>query len=141
MRFDGRMSTASKSTPDVTARRVRRGGKKAAGVQPRTPVIGLEAEFSVYVKEEKCLPERIFRSPQKIVREKMIPRTGRSFHLPSGGALYFDTGVIEVATPIIEIEVLGLNETNSSPGPRYRMTLLIASPPPQAAILSKNCGR
>ena len=104
MRFDGRMSTASKSTPDVTARRVRRGGKTAAGVQPRTPVIGLEAEFSVYVKEEKCLPERIFRSPQKIVREKMIPRTGRSFHLPSGGALYFDTGVIEVATPIIEIE-------------------------------------
>jgi hypothetical protein len=104
MRFDGRMTTASKSTPDFTARRARRGGKKAAGVQPRTPVIGLEAEFSVYVKDEKCLPERVFRSPQKIVREKMIPRTGRSFHLPSGGALYFDTGVIEVATPIIEIE-------------------------------------
>lgn len=34
----------------------------------------------------------------------MIPRSGRSFHLPSGGALYFDTGVVEVATPIIEIE-------------------------------------
>jgi hypothetical protein len=34
----------------------------------------------------------------------MLPRTGRSFHLPSGGAVYFDTGVIEVATPIIELE-------------------------------------
>jgi hypothetical protein len=34
----------------------------------------------------------------------MIPRTGRSFHLPSGGAVYFDTGVIEVATQIIELE-------------------------------------
>jgi hypothetical protein len=33
----------------------------------------------------------------------MIPRSGRSWHLPSGGALYFDTGVIELATPIIEI--------------------------------------
>lgn len=104
MRFEGRMSTARKSTPDVPLRRTRTGGKKTPGVQPRIPVIGLEAEFSVYVKDEKCLPERVFRSPQKIVREKMIPRTGRSFHLPSGGALYFDTGVIEVATPIIEIE-------------------------------------
>ena len=33
-----------------------------------------------------------------------LPRTGRSYHLPSGGALYFDTGVVEVATPIIELE-------------------------------------
>src|SRR5688500_13000845 len=29
---------------------------------------------------------------------------GRSYHLPTGGAVYFDTGVIEVATPVIEIE-------------------------------------
>jgi hypothetical protein len=67
-------------------------------------VIGLESEFTVYLQDEKRLPEHIFKSPQQIVREKMLPRTGRSFHLPSGGALYFDTGVIEVATPIIEIE-------------------------------------
>jgi hypothetical protein len=31
-------------------------------------------------------------------------RTGTSYHLPTGGAIYFDTGVIEVATPAIEIE-------------------------------------
>jgi hypothetical protein len=34
----------------------------------------------------------------------MIPRTGKSFQLPAGGAIYFDTGVIEVATPIVELE-------------------------------------
>jgi hypothetical protein len=34
----------------------------------------------------------------------MIPRTGKSFQLPAGGAIYFDTGVIEVATPIVEME-------------------------------------
>ena len=58
----------------------------------------------MYVKDKKCLPEHVFRTPQALIRQTMIPRTGRSFHLPSGGALYFDTGVIEVATPIIEIE-------------------------------------
>jgi hypothetical protein len=31
-------------------------------------------------------------------------RQGRSYHLPTGGAVYFDTGVIEVATPVFEIE-------------------------------------
>ncbi len=64
----------------------------------------MEAEFTLYVREEKRLPEHVFRHPQEIVRERMLPRSGRSFHMPSGGALYFDTGVIEVATPIIEIE-------------------------------------
>jgi hypothetical protein len=67
-------------------------------------VVGMEAEFTHYVQEEKRLPEHVFRNPQAIVRERMLPRTGKSYHLPSGGALYFDTGVIEVATPIIEVE-------------------------------------
>jgi hypothetical protein len=31
-------------------------------------------------------------------------RTGRSYHLPTGCAVYFDTGVIELATPMIEID-------------------------------------
>src|SRR4030095_15296759 len=45
----------------------------------------------------------------------MIPRTGKSFQLPTGGAIYFDTGVIEVATPIVELE----------PGCCYRATRLL----------------
>jgi len=68
------------------------------------PVIGLEAEFTLYVDEVKQLPEDVFGTAQKFVRQKMLPRKGRSFQLPAGGAVYFDTGVIEVATPIIEIE-------------------------------------
>ncbi|MHA3774990.1 hypothetical protein ACXR0O_26010 [Verrucomicrobiota bacterium sgz303538] len=99
------MPQATKPALRPRSRRAQGSNSKERPVaQARTPVIGLESEFTVYVQEEKCLPEHIFRSPQQIVREKMIPRTGRSFHLPSGGALYFDTGVIEVATPIIEIE-------------------------------------
>src|SRR5207302_2932325 len=78
--------------------------KATTSTQPRKPVIGFEAEFTLFVREEKRKPEHIFQNPQRIVRERMIPRTGRSFHMPSGGAIYFDTGVIEVATPIIEIE-------------------------------------
>ena len=68
------------------------------------PVIGLEAEFTFFVGEEKRAPEEVFGTPQDFVRARMLPRKGRSFQLPSGGAVYFDTGVIEVATPIIEIE-------------------------------------
>src|SRR5690349_15040189 len=75
---------------------------------PRTaaqpaPCMGLEAEFTLYVDGEKRTPEQVFGNPRHVVRAEMIPRAGRSWHLPSGGALYFDTGVIEVATPIIEL--------------------------------------
>jgi hypothetical protein len=70
----------------------------------QVPVIGLEAEFTLYVGEEKRKPEDVFGTAQAFVRHKMLPRKGRSFQLPVGGAVYFDTGVIEVATPIIEIE-------------------------------------
>jgi len=38
------------------------------------------------------------------VRAPMVHRTGRSYHLPTGGAVYFDTGVIEIATGMVEIE-------------------------------------
>jgi len=66
--------------------------------------IGMEAEFAVIIDGVQVRPEDIFGSPRKIIREKMMHRKGRSYHLPNGGAVYFDTGVIEVATPVIEIE-------------------------------------
>jgi hypothetical protein len=66
--------------------------------------MGLEAEFTVVVDGEPVTPERVFGSPTAFVREPLMHRVGRSYHLPTGGAVYFDTGVIEVATPIIEIE-------------------------------------
>jgi hypothetical protein len=71
--------------------------------RPLRPVIGLEAEFALFVQEVQRKPEQLFRTPQAVVRGRTLPRLGRSRHLPSGGAIYFDTGVIEVATPIIEI--------------------------------------
>ncbi len=67
-------------------------------------VIGLEAEFNLFVDGKRRRPEKVFGDPSRLVRKKMIPRTGKSFQLPAGGAIYFDTGVIEVATPIVELE-------------------------------------
>lgn len=66
--------------------------------------IGLEAEFSVFVDGKQQKPEDVFKSPTNIVRAPMMHRLGRSYHLPTGGAVYFDTGVIEIATGMFEIE-------------------------------------
>src|SRR3954471_18165549 len=82
---------------------------------PPRPVIGLEAEFTLFINDVKRTPEKVFGTPRKLIRKRMIPRTGRSFQLPAGGAIYFDTGVIEVATPIIEV----------APGCCYRATRLL----------------
>src|SRR3954447_15335781 len=82
---------------------------------PPIAVIGLEAEFSLFVDDVHRKPEHIFATPQRLVRQPMLPRTGRSFQSPAGGAIYFDTGVIEVATPIVELE----------PGSCFRATRLL----------------
>ena len=82
---------------------------------PPRPVIGLEAEFTLFVNDVQRRPEDVFGTPAKLIGQRMIPRTGKSFQLPSGGAIYFDTGVIEVATPIIEL----------GPGCCYRATRLL----------------
>jgi hypothetical protein len=79
---------------------------------PPQAVIGLEAEFNLFVNGRRRRPEKVFGDPSRLVRRRMIPRTGKSFQLPAGGAIYFDTGVIEVATPIVELE----------PGCCYRAT-------------------
>src|SRR5687768_18015761 len=64
----------------------------------------MESEFTVILDGQPVKPEDVFKSPTNIVRAPMIHRTGRSYHLPTGGAVYFDTGVIEIATGMIEIE-------------------------------------
>ena len=77
---------------------------------PRQPVVGLEAEFSLLVNGEHRKPEDVFHHPLNLLRHhegRIIPRVGRSCHLPSGGALYFDTGVVEVATALIELDPAG----------------------------------
>src|SRR6184192_3780305 len=100
----------------------RRTERDAHRLRLRTPgatlpraVIGLEAEFNLFVNGRRRRPEKVFGDPSRLVRRRMIPRTGKSFQLPAGGAIYFDTGVIEVATPIVELE----------PGCCYRATRLL----------------
>src|SRR5712671_5574035 len=88
---------------------------RTPGATPPRAVIGLEAEFNLFVNGRRRRPEKVFGDPSRLVRQRMIPRTGKSFQLPAGGAIYFDTGVIEVATPIVELE----------PGCCYRATRLL----------------
>jgi hypothetical protein len=96
-------------------RDARSGWYRAPGATPRRAVIGLEAEFNLLINGRRRRPEKVFGDPSRLVRRRMIPRTGKSFQLPAGGAIYFDTGVIEVATPIVELE----------PGCCYRATRLL----------------
>ncbi|HEX6132356.1 MAG TPA: hypothetical protein VFZ24_00150 [Longimicrobiales bacterium] len=72
--------------------------------RPRLAAMGMEAEFALVVDEEPKRPEDLFRSPRTFIRGELMHRQGTSYHLPTGGAVYFDTGVIELATPVIEIE-------------------------------------
>jgi hypothetical protein len=84
-------------------------GKKAEK-SPGTPerlllaAMGMEAEFTLMVNGVQRRPERVFGSPTAFLGDDLMHRTGNSYHLTTGGAVYFDTGVIEVATPVIEIE-------------------------------------
>jgi hypothetical protein len=67
------------------------------------PAMGLEAEFSLVLDGQPVRPEDVFASPRDFIRGELMHRQGKSYHLPTGGAVYFDTGVIEVATPVIEL--------------------------------------
>jgi hypothetical protein len=70
----------------------------------RLAAMGLEAECSLLLDGEPTRPEALFGSPRDFIRGELMHRQGTSYHLPTGGAVYFDTGVIEVATPVVEIE-------------------------------------
>lgn len=71
--------------------------------EPEQGAIGLEAEFTCVVDGEAVDPAELFGDPRAFLGEGAIHRVGTSYHLPTGGAVYFDTGVIEVVTPVIEI--------------------------------------
>jgi len=89
----------------VTARAKQKPTNRADnGATVALPAMGIEAEFAVVLDGTSVRPEDLFGSPKNIVRTQMMHRTGRSYHLPTGNAIYFDTGVIEIATPVIEIE-------------------------------------
>ena len=82
-------------------------GHRLGGAVPSQRVVGGEAEFRLVVNGREHRPEDVFGTPGGLLRHhagRTIPRVGRSRHLPTGGALYFDTGVVEVATALIELD-------------------------------------
>lgn len=80
------------------------GGKGAESQRLQLAAMGMESEFALLINDELVQPEDVFGDPRAFVRGELMHRVGTSYHLPTGGAVYFDTGVIEVATPVIEIE-------------------------------------
>src|SRR6266516_7592574 len=67
------------------------------------PVIGMESEFNVWLDETEINPEHYWKHPGAFIDRPLLPREKSSLQLPTGGAVYFDRGVIEVVTPVIEL--------------------------------------
>ena len=67
------------------------------------PVIGMESEFNVWLDEVEIDPKKYWKHPGAFIDQKLLPREKSSLQLPTGGAVYFDRGVIEVVTPVIEL--------------------------------------
>jgi len=76
--------------------------------RPRTtrldmPVIGMESEFNVFLDDVEINPEPYWKHPGAFIDQPLLTREKTSMQLPTGGAVYFDRGVIEVVTPVIEL--------------------------------------
>ena len=67
------------------------------------PVIGMESEFNVWLDGEEINPESYWKTPSAFIDRPLLAREKTSLQLPTGGAVYFDRGVIEVVTPVIEL--------------------------------------
>ena len=96
-------------TPSATGPRRRRGAGPWASVpgpvarRLRMPVTGMEAEFNVFLDGVEIDPREFWGRPTAFIDAPMLRREKSSFQLPTGGAVYFDRGVIEVVTPVIEL--------------------------------------
>jgi hypothetical protein len=69
----------------------------------RMPAIGMESEFNVWLDEKEINPEPYWKHPSAFIDRPLLKREKSSLQLPTGGAVYFDRGVIEVVTPVIEL--------------------------------------
>lgn len=67
------------------------------------PAIGMESEFNVWIDEKEVDPREYWGHPGAFIDRPLLPREKSSLQLPTGGAVYFDRGVIEVVTPVIEL--------------------------------------
>src|SRR5882762_9870600 len=94
------VQTAWKSEPRSRGRR--RGTLRESG-RLAMPVTGMEAEFNVVLDGVEIDPRAYWKDPTAFIDVPMLRRTRSSLQLPTGGAVYFDRGVIEVVTPVIEL--------------------------------------
>lgn len=100
------MSSPNARPTDMGATDPKKGGGgklEAPSSRLQLAAIGMEAEFSLVVNGRDRKPEHVFGTPRAFLGGERMHRVGTSYHLANGGAVYFDTGVIEVATPVIEI--------------------------------------
>ena len=67
------------------------------------PVIGMESEFNVILDGREIDPREYWGHPRAFITGLLLPRERSSSHVVTGGAVYFDRGVIEVVTPVIEL--------------------------------------
>jgi hypothetical protein len=67
------------------------------------PVTGMEAEFNVVLDGVEIDPRAYWGHPAAFIDQPLLTREKSSYQLPTGGAVYFDRGVIEVVTPVIEL--------------------------------------
>lgn len=87
------------STKNELDREIARLGKTRLDM----PVIGMESEFNVWLDEVEINPEPYWKHPSAFIDQPLLKREKTSLQLPTGGAVYFDRGVIEVVTPVIEL--------------------------------------
>src|SRR5688572_21251594 len=67
------------------------------------PVTGMEAEFNVVLDGVEIDPRAYWGRPDAFIDQPLLTREKSSYQIPTGGAVYFDRGVIEVVTPVIEL--------------------------------------
>lgn len=63
----------------------------------------MESEFNVFLDGREIDPRSYWGHPRAFITGALLPRERSSSHVVTGGAVYFDRGVIEVVTPVIEL--------------------------------------
>jgi hypothetical protein len=98
------VSTTAPEAGNLTKKKGGNGKEQGTLERLMLAAMGMEAEFTLMVDGQPKRPESIFGDPRSFLGSDLMHRTGTSYHMKTGGAVYFDTGVIEIATPAIEIE-------------------------------------
>ena len=96
---DKKKQKSGEETAYLEPRAGRREARRRELASLRMPVRGMEAEFNVFVDGVEIDPRKYWGSPGAFIDAPLLKRERSSFQLPTGGAVYFDRGVIEVVTP------------------------------------------